>query len=284
MKRVIKESMIVLIGNFILAIGVACFIVPNEVLSGGVAGISVALHPLLPQIPVSMMITIITYVLFAIGTIALGKDFFLKTLLSTLSYPVFLNILTYFMQDNIFTESTFLASLYSGIFVGLGVGLVFRIGGSTGGMDIPALIVHKWTNLPLSSIVLVIDGLTVILGVTTHSVEAAMIGLISVWSSTYVMDKAISFGGEKMKSMLIISPEFDKMIEAIHKDIDRGVTILDGEGGYTREKKKVLMVVVTNKQLPHLKKLIMNIDPNAFIIVQDAQEIEGNGFTIFLDD
>lgn len=283
MKHWIKEALIVLIGNFILAIGVACFIVPNNVLSGGVAGISVALHPLIPGISTSLLITIITYGLFVVGAIILGKEFFIKTTLSTIAYPLFLNILTVLMGDKVFTDSMILASLYSGIFVGLGVGLVFRVGGSTGGMDIPALIVHKWTNIALSPIVLVIDGLTVILGITTHSVEAAMIGLISVWSSAYVIDKAISFGGEKMKSMIIISPKYEEMIEVVHKVIDRTVTILEGEGGYSREAKKVLMVVVTNKQLPQLKHLVLKIDPNAFIVVQDAQEIEGNGFTIFLD-
>lgn len=284
MKRNLWNLGQILIGNFILALGVSCFVVPNNILSGGVAGVSIALEPLIPFISPNNMITLLTIVLFIFGGIFLGKGFFFKTLISTIVYPLFVYIISFFMQGALITENALLASLYSGILSGAGVGIVFRTGASTGGMDIPALIIHKWTNIPLSTVVMVIDGLTVLLGITTHSLEAAMIGLISVWSCSYVIDWVLSYGGQKTKSIMIISDHYDELIGQIRNELDRSSTLLEAEGTYTREKKKVLLVVVENKQYPILNRLILSVDPNAFIIVQDAHEIQGNGFTLSLDD
>ena len=284
MKRNLWNLGQILIGNFILALGVSCFVVPNNILSGGVAGVSIALEPLIPFISPNNMITLLTIVLFIFGGIFLGKGFFFKTLISTIVYPLFVYIISFFMQGALITENALLASLYSGILSGAGVGIVFRTGASTGGMDIPALIIHKWTNIPLSTVVMVIDGLTVLLGITTHSLEAAMIGLISVWSCSYVIDWILSYGGQKTKSIMIISDHYDELIGQIRNELDRSSTLLEAEGTYTREKKKVLLVVVENKQYPILNRLILSVDPNAFIIVQDAHEIQGNGFTLSLDD
>lgn len=284
MKRTIWNILQILLGNFILAVGVSCFIVPNEILSGGVAGLSIAIEPLLPFISPNTMITLLTVILFVFGAIFLGKGFFFKTLLSSIVYPMFVYLISYYMGDTCITENAILASLYSGILVGLGVGIVFRTGASTGGMDIPSLIIHKWTHIPLSTVVMVVDALTVLLGVTTHSLEAAMIGLISVWSSSYVIDWVLSYGGQRTKSIMIISDHYNEMIENIRTELDRSATLLEAEGAFSREQKKVLLVVVENKQYPILNRLITSIDPNAFIIAQDAHEIQGNGFTLDLDD
>lgn len=282
-----KESTLnlglIILGNFLVAISVSCFIVPNEILSGGVAGVAVALHPipLINLIPVTQLITWITVGLFVIGAIFLGKSFFVKTLISTILYPLFVNMITYATGNAFFVTSDILASLYSGIFVGLGVGIVFRTGASTGGMDIPSLLINKYFGIKLSVVCLAIDGLTVILGISTYSIEEALIGLISVFVSSIVIDKTLSYGGEKAKSLMIISDKYAEIVDAIVRELDRGVTILNGEGGYTGETKKVLLVVVTSRQYPETNKLINEIDPNAFLIVQDAHEITGNGFTYF---
>lgn len=281
MKDSLLNIIMILVGNFFVAVSVACFIVPNAILSGGVAGVAVALRPLLPFVDTTFLISALTVFLFVLGAFLLGKSFFLKTLLSTLCYPVFLNILTYFVQGRTFTESPILASLYSGIFVGLGVGIVFRTGSSTGGMDIPALLMEKYLHMPLSTACMILDGVTVILGISTYSIEAAMIGLISVYVSSMVIDRAISYGGQKTKSVMIISDHYEAMLKAITDEVDRGATLLHAEGGYTRENREVVLVVVENKQYPKLNKVINDIDPNAFLIVQDAHEVTGNGFTYY---
>lgn len=281
MKDTVLNILLILTGNFLLAVAVACFIVPNEILSGGVAGIAVALYPLFPFLDTTLLINVITVGLFLIGAVLLGRAFFIKTLLSTLSYPIFLSILTVMMQEKIITESPLLASLYSGILMGLGVGIVFRTGSSTGGMDIPSLLMEKYLHIPLPTACLILDAATVLLGITTYSVEAALIGLISVYSSSVMIDRAISFGGLKTKSVMVISDRYEAMLTRIIAEIDRSATILDAEGGYSRESKKVLLVVVENKQYPKLNLLVHEIDADAFLIVQDAYEVKGNGFTYY---
>ena len=128
---------------------------------------------------------------------------------------------------------------------------------------------------------MIIDAATVILGVTTYSLNAALIGLISVYVSSVMIDYALSFGGQKTKSVIIISEHYEEILKRIDLDLERGSTILHGEGGYSREQKEVVLCVVENKQYPKLNILVKEIDPQAFLIVQDAHEIHGNGFTYF---
>lgn len=281
MKDTIVNIILILIGNFLLAISVACFLVPNDILSGGVAGLAVALLPIFPTLNTTLFISIVTVLLFIIGAILLGRGFFIKTLISTIAYPVFLNILTIFMQNKVFTDNIIIASIYTGLFMGLGVGIVFRTGSSTGGMDIPALLMEKYLHIPLHVAVLVIDAITVVLGITTYSINAALIGLISVYVSSVVIDYAISFGGQKTKSVMIISEHYEDMMKRIDIELERGMTLLHAEGGYRRKDIEVLLCVVDNKQYPKLNMIVKDIDPHAFLIVQDAHEIHGNGFTYF---
>ena len=156
------EYMYVVVGNLVLAAGVGLFILPNHILSGGVAGIAVALEPLL-HIDPNTLINVLTLLLFFAGSLVLGKRFALKTFLSSVLYPTFLTIISQFAEAVYITEDPILSSLYGGIMVGLGVGLVFRTGASTGGMDIPPLIINKYTGIALPTLVLITDGLTVVL-------------------------------------------------------------------------------------------------------------------------
>ena len=277
------DYFLVLAGNFLVAFAVAGFILPNNILSGGLAGISVALYPVF-HIDPELLITVLTFGFFLFGSVVLGKSFAVKTALSTIAYPFFLNIITLFLADRQLTANPILASLYGGVVLGLGVALVFRTGASTGGMDIPPLIVHKYTNIPLGTLVMITDGLTVLLGIATHSVEAALIGILSVWSSSYMVDKALSFGGQSTKSIFIISEHTKEILDMIHTELDRGATILKGVGGYSGEEKDVILVVIMNKQYPMLNKLVISADPNAFMIVEDAKEVKGNGFTMNLEE
>ena len=281
MKDAIINIVLICLGNLLVAIGVTCFIVPNDILSGGLAGLSVALLPIFPNLDTTAFISIATIVLFIVGTILLGKGFFIKTLISTISYPFFLNILTMLVQDKVFTDNVVVASIYTGIFMGLGVGIVFRTGSSTGGMDIPALIMEKYLHIPLHIAVLIIDALTVILGITTYSINAALIGLISVYVSSVMIDYAISFGGQKTKSIMVISDHYQEIIKQIDLQLERGSTLLHGQGSYSQKDKEVILCVIDNKQYPKFNIIVKEIDPDAFLIVQEAHEIHGNGFTYY---
>lgn len=277
-----KESMIdilyVVLGNIILAAGVSFFIVPNNILSGGVAGIAVAIAPVI-NISTTMIINGLTFILFIGGILVLGKNFAIKTLLSTILYPTFVSVFSVMSETIHITSDPMIASIYGGILVGAGVGLVFKTGASTGGMDIPPLIAHKYTHIPLATLVLVTDGLTVMLGLSIYGIEPALIGLISVWTSSYMVNKMLMLGLSEAKSLMIISDKYEEILSQIATQVDRGATIINAEGGYKRDKRPVLMVVILKKQFPLVNRIITSIDPGAFVIVNDVNEVQGEGFT-----
>lgn len=268
----------VIAGNFIIALGVSLFILPLNILSGGVAGIAVALQPVF-HLSATLVINVLTIVLFIAGAFVLGKRFAIKTVLSTIVYPLFITTLSAKLGNVHITENVLLASIYGGASIGLGVGLVYRVGASTGGMDIPPLIINKYTGIALPRLVLCIDGATVLLGAITYGIEAAMVGLISVWVCTQIINKVLNIGTHEAKNIMIISDKYEELMKEIYQNINRGATILHAEGGYTREKKPVIMMVVVKRQFPKLNRIITRIDPEAFVIVSDVNEVQGEGFT-----
>lgn len=278
LKENIKEIITIIIGNFVIAAGVSFFVLPLNILSGGVAGISIALKPIFHLEP-TIVINVLTIGLYIAGAIFLGKRFALKTIISTIVYPLFITILSAYSHNVHITDNVLLASIYAGVCVGVGIGMVYRVGGSTGGMDIPPLIINKYTKIPLPKLVVCIDGATVLLGALTYGVEASMIGLVSVWVCGQVIDKVIMIGAHEAKNVMIISEKHEELMEVIYQNIDRGATILHAQGGYTREEKPVIMMVLVKKQYAELNRIISNVDPEAFVVVSDVNEVHGEGFT-----
>lgn len=276
-KEIFNDLLLIIAGNIILSIGVGLFVLPSNILSGGVAGISVALQPFLHMNP-NTMISILTVGLFIIGSLLLGKKFAIHTLLSTIFYPLFVTVISAHVHEQV-TDSPLLASIYAGVFVGVGVGLVFRSGASTGGMDIPPLIINKYTGIPLPTLVLITDGLTVCVGILAYGLEAALIGLISVYVSSIMINKVLTIGGHDAKNVMIISEAYEQIMSAIYCEIHRGATVIEASGGYTGKKRPLIMVVVAKKQLPALHRLVTHIDPEAFVVVTDTTEVQGLGFT-----
>lgn len=276
MKKIVFETILVIIGNFILALAVQTFILPFEILSGGVAGIAVATSKL-TGIQSDVIIILLIGALFVLGSFFLGRKFTIHTALSTVLYPVFLSFLS---TKNLYVDiDPMLASLYGGLVAGLGVGLVFRTGASTGGMDVPPMIINKYTHIDLAKLVLATDFLTVVLGWYVYGLKAVLIGLISVWASSFAIDKVMLFGGMEAKSIMIISNKTNEIIQMIHDRLDRGSTILEGQGGYSRIERPVILSVIMKNQYPEFVKALAEIDPTAFIIVTDATEVRGNGFS-----
>ena len=277
-RSTLKDLTLIIIGNFLLASSVGFFILPYKVLSGGVAGIAVALEPL-TQIAAQYWIYILIIGLFLLGSLFLGRKFALHTALSSFLYPIFLTYITSLNWNVGVHVEPLLASLYGGLLAGIGVGMVFRTGASTGGMDVPPLIVNKYFGIPVSKMVLVFDALTVLLGFTVYGLEAVLIGLISVWACAYSLDKVLLFGGQEARSVMIISDSYREITQAIHDFLDRGTTLLEAEGGYTGDARKIVLSVISKNQYPELVKVVSMIDKNAFIIVTDANEVKGNGFS-----
>lgn len=269
----IVEYMYVIVGAAIIAIGFNVFLLPNQVASGGVSGISTILHGLFGWNP-----GIVQYAfnipLFIAGVLLLGKKFGIKSFIGTITLP-FIVLLTNSWEP--WTDNPLLGALFGGIVVGLGIGLVFKGNASTGGTDLLAQIITKFTGLSLGTSVLLIDGVIAISAAIVFDLEKGLYALIGLYVTTKTID-IIQLGFSQSKMVYIITLKQDEVREAIYAEINRGVTKLPAIGGYTGEARPVLMVVVYQTEFTKLKQLIKSVDPSAFVIVSDAYEVLGEGF------
>ena len=275
-KKVLNFFTIIL-GTAILAVSVEYFILPFSILSGGVAGIAVALNPFF-HVNETLFANIAVVSLLVLGWVFLGRDFGINTLVSSLAYPVFT---TLFSQFPIEIEiDPILAAVYAGLIGGFGIGIVIRTGASTGGMDIPPLILHKITGVKISTLVMITDALTVLLGVAAYGLSAALVGMISVFSTGVAMSKVLEVGrGSTAKSVQIITDKWEEMNEVITKDFNRGTTLIEASGGFTNESKKVILCVVSQREYSELIDTIRKVDDRSFVITTDAVDMHGEGFT-----
>ena len=274
-KKQIINSITVVVGTFILAIAVETFIIPYRILSGGVAGIAVALHPIL-HISATLIANSVLIILLIIGSFILGKEFLKNTVLSCIAYPIFTSILN--GRVNVVVDPI-LASLYGGLIAGAGVGIVLKTGASTGGMDIPPLIINKLTGIKLSTLVLITDFLTVLLGLFLYDLSAVLLGLVSVFASSAAISKVLTINGTVSKAVQIISFKYEDILKEIDAQLERGATLLQGYGSYTGEEKRIILCVVSDRQYGTLIEIVKEIDPSAFIITTDATDMHGEGFT-----
>lgn len=281
MKRRVREVGMILLGNFVVAIATVFLILPNNILNGGTAGMAIAIEPIL-HLDKVMMTSVFTIGLYVLGALTLGKEFALKSLISTLCYPVFVTGLSWvaaLYPPETFVMPQYVASIYSGVISGVGLGLVFRVNSSTGGVDVLALLLNKYVHLKMGASVIVVDALTVLLGTSTFGLVPSLIGIMSVYVVGIAIDKTVAFGSQPAKNVMVISEQYDLIRQRLMDEIDRGITLLDGRGGYTNQNRPVLMCVIQQKELNRVQSLITSIDEQAFIIVHDVHEVHGEGFT-----
>jgi len=273
----LRQFLMIEMATMLFAFSIGLFILPGKVLTGGVAGIATLLKPYI-AISEDYLVIIINTLLFIIGSILLGKEFFLNTLVYSVSYPFMLLLVTRHLPP--ISIDPLLAALYGGLIGGVAIGIMFRNGGSSGGVDVIALVMEKYFHIRPSNTVMVVDALTVIAGLYVYGFNSVLIGLLSVYMLSFAMDQTINmYRGIEGKKFEIISDKYEEINEAILKKIDRGTTILNGVGGYSHQERKVLMAVVSNEQLSEVKKVVDEIDPNAFVIISDTKDINGEGFT-----
>lgn len=273
-----KNILFLVVGNFILACGTTFLILPNNILSGGVTTIAIILDALFG---INRVISIyaINVGLFLLGAVTLGKAFAMKALLSTILYPAFISILTPFYNAEFCSVDPILAALFAGVVMGCGLGLVFRVNGSTGGMDIPALILHKCMHIPQGTAVFIVDFLTVSCGLMVFGLNALFTGILAIFASSNTINAVLTLGGESAQNVMIISDKWETIRDYLLKDISRGVTILEGTGAYSNERRPVLMCVVKTREYAKFQREIGSLDPSAFIIVNSVHEVRGMGFT-----
>lgn len=276
-KKYLKDFLIICFGNFLIAVGVKYFILPFDILTGGVAGLAVALSPFVP-LSKEIIIDILVVGLFIVGWIILGKEFAIKTFISSIIYPVFISLLGLFPVT--LDISPLLASIYSGVFSGVGIGIVLRCGASTGGMDIPPLVINHYTGIETSTLILITDGLTSLLGLLNYPIESLLNGLISVVLSSILIGKIEVAHGSDSLSVQIISSEWEKINSEILKQLDRGVTVMDIQGGYTMKQHKMLMVIIDKREYSTLLDILEQYDKNAFVITNSVQSVHGEGFKL----
>lgn len=276
MKKIIFEVLGIIAGNILLALAVGLFILPNNVLSGGVAGISLILAPFIP-LEESVMVLFINVGLLLLGWLALGTKFMVNSCVSSILYPVLLMIIQHFIEPP--TVDPLLAAVFGGILSGFGVGLVVRQGASTGGMDIPPLIINKYFHYDVSKAVMITDAITVLGGLYVYGFEEVLIGLVSVFLTGIGLKQALSYGESSAKYLQIISREYQMISSEIQDTLQRGTTLIDAQGGYTHEKKKLLLVACSDKEYQKVLDIVNKIDPSAFVIVTQASDVHGEGFS-----
>lgn len=271
--QMVKEYIYILLGSAIVALSFNLFLLPNKVASGGVSGISTIMYAVLGWEPAYVQWAF-NIPLFIAGVIFLGKVYGIRTLIGTLFLP-----LVVFLSRNLepATLDPLLGSLFGGIGVGLGLGITFRGNASTGGTDLAAQIVHKYTGFSLGKCVLLIDGLIVLTAAVVFNIESGLYALIGLFVTSKTID-LVQVGLGYSKMALIITNKQDEVRQLIFEKLDRGVTKLSGYGGYTDDERPMLMCVVDQTEFTKLKQVVRSVDTTAFVVVMDAAEVLGEGF------
>ncbi|MDD6642981.1 MAG: YitT family protein [Faecousia sp.] len=278
-REMLRNSLMILVGSTLFALGFDLFLEPSGINCGGVSGIAMLIVYATQSkwLTVGILSAMINIPLFFFGYRQIGKYFFFGSmfgmLISSVGFDLFAKLLPVVPMDPL------VAAIFGGVVVGVGLGVVFLAGASTGGTDIVArLLKLKFRNFPIGKLMLCMDLLiAVATGVVYRQFTNTLYSVITLYLSSVMLDKVV-YGFDYAKVALIISDKFEEIATAIDGKLDRGVTLLQGQGFYKRSDKYVLLSAVKKKQLAQLKELVMGIDPDAFIILQDAQQVLGDGF------
>ena len=271
----IKEYIIVALACVVMAFNINYFFVGNKLAEGGVSGLSLIIH-YLSNIDVSYLYFALNIPLIILAYIFLGKNFLLKTLFATFILSVFLKVFASFSEP---LDDILLAAIFGGAINGIAIGIVFYAGGSTGGMDIVAKIVNKYTGIPISRILLATDFIVLSMVAVIFGKVIFMYTLISLVISSKMID-IIQVGIYSAKGVTIITTKEDEIRKRIMEDTKRGITLIDAKGGYTQKEIGMLYCVVGQYQLIRVKTIVKEVDPSAFMIVADVHEVIGNGFLV----
>ena len=270
-----KEYIIVALACMVMAFNTSYFFIGNKLAQGGVSGLSLIIH-YLSNIDMSYLYFALNIPLIILAYIFLGKNFLLKTLFATFVLSVFLKIFASFSEP---LEDILLAAIFGGAINGIAIGIVFYAGGSTGGIDIIAKIINKYTGIPISRILLTTDFIVLSMVAVIFGKVIFMYTLISLVISSKMID-IIQVGIYSAKGVTIITTKEDEIRKRIMEDTGRGITLIDAKGGYTQKEIGMLYCVVGQYQLIKVKTIVKEVDPSAFMIVADVHEVMGNGFLV----
>ena len=268
----------VLAGNLILAFTVSAFMVPHGIIMGGATGMGLTISHYFP-IDLSLIIFIVNAILFVLGAVVLGKKFALTTIISTFVYPTFLSVVRQIPGVADMTDNIMLATIYGGALLGLGIGLIVRVGASTGGTDILALVFNKWFHLPVAALLYVVDFTVLGMQVFFSNSEQILYGILALILTTIVLNRVMLMGQSQIQ-LFIITELYEEVKEKMLKEIDAGVTMVHIETGYGKKQQQGVLCVIPKRKLYSVKELVQMVDPKAFITITQINEVRGRGFTL----
>ena len=271
----------VLLGNAIHAAAVILFLLPADLISCGTTGIGLVVEHLF-HIPLSAFIFVFNIVMLGVGWLLLGKGFAMTTALSSLMYPLILEGMTRLLGNVYVTDNILLNTIFAGMGLSTGLGIVIRAGASTGGMDIPPLVLKKYLGIPVSLSLGAFDFCIMSAQMFFHPLEDLLYGILLLIVISTTLNKVLMFGVTKTQ-VKIISQKSDELREAILSRGDRGVTMLHGSGGYRRNETEVILTIISNNELPKIQRIAREIDPGCFMIVNPVSEVWGQGFSLNRD-
>ena len=267
----------VLLGNTIYCIGVVGFILPLELITGGTTGLGLIVNHF-TKLPIEYFTAVFNITMFVLAWFVLGAAFALTTMISTFYYPVILGVFQKIEVLKGLTDDPLLGTICAGLLIGAGLGIVIRAGASTGGMDIPPLILNKKMGFSVSVALYAFDFAVLLGQMMFRDSEKSLYGILLVVIYTVVMDKVLVSGKSRMQ-VKIVSDHYEEINQMIHEKLDRGSTFFLSETGYLRNETKTVLTVVSKRQLVMLEEEIVKIDPEAFVVVSEVKEVVGYGFT-----
>ena len=274
----VRSIAAIFLGNVLYALTVKVFLLPANLVSGGATGIALAANHL-TEVSVSGFLFLVNMSMLILGLIVLGKAFVATTLASTFLIPAALEVFDRLLGDFVLTDDILLCTLFAGLGVGVSLGIVIRTGASTGGMDIPPLILYKCFRVPVSVSLYAFDVCILLLQAPFQEAENILYGIVFVLLSAIALDKTMMIGTTQTE-VKIMSSKSEEIREAILKQLDRGVTLLNAEGGYLHDKSQMIFSVISNRELFKLEKIVHGIDPASFMVVTRVSEVKGRGFSM----
>lgn len=277
MKKYGFSYLAVLGGVILTAFGLSFFLIPAKIAAGGASGLAtVVFH--LTGFPAGVLLLLFNLPLFILTLRKIGPLFGVKTVVGTVALSVFVDVFAQFAVP--LTSDLLLAAIYGGVISGVGLGITFRGGGSTGGTDLAAQLVARTFSISVGQALLLVDGFVIILAGLVFGPELALYALIAVFITTKAID-LVQEGGQAVKAALIISQEAEKIGQAIMERLERGVTSFDGRGLWTKDSKDILLVVVSRMEIARVKEIVRQFDEKAFLVITDVHEVLGEGFRRF---
>ena len=276
-RRALSSLALVALGNLIYALTVKLFLLPGGLVTGGTSGLGLIAQHLF-GIPLTAFVLAFNIVMLLLGWWILGRAFAATTVASSFLYPFFLELLNRLLGDFALTDDLLLNTIFCGLGIGAALGIVIRAGASTGGMDIPPLILQKKFRIPVSVGLYFFDGCILLGQFLFRSVENVLYGVVLMIIYTMVLDKMLLIGTTKTE-VKVVSEKSEEIRRAILGQVDRGVTLLHGEGGYLQRETEVILSIVSNRELPKVERLVNDIDPECFMVISRVSEVRGRGFS-----